>query len=182
MPPIYSDSYIQFLIQFHGHRDYFECHELLEEHWKEKEAGRRDKHWVGLIQLAVGLYHQRRGNYAGAEKVLLRSSGIIAEHSYSLQQLSIDTDELLNRIYLQLDQLLSDDPYSDLNIPLTDAGLVQHCQEECARLRLVWQNKSDMADKELIDRHTRRDRSDVIQEREEQKKRKQAAASRYSSY
>ncbi|WP_252311764.1 hypothetical protein [Sinobaca sp. H24] len=60
--------------------------------------------------------------------------------------------------------------------------LVQHCYEECARRRLVWQNKSDMADKELIDRHTRRDRSDVIQEREEQKKRKQAAASRYSSY
>ncbi|WP_252313309.1 DUF309 domain-containing protein [Sinobaca sp. H24] len=180
MPPVYSDSYIQFLIQFHGYRDYFECHELLEEHWKEKEAGMRDKHWVGLIQLAVGLYHHRRGNLAGAEKVLLRSSGIIAEHSSSLQELSIDTNELLNRIYIQLDQLSSNSPYSDLNIPLTDAGLVQHCIQECSSRQLVWQMKSNLEDKELIDRHTRRDRSDVIKEREEQKLLRQLSSSRYS--
>ena len=32
---VYPEAYIEYLMYFHGNRDYFECHEVLEEYWKE---------------------------------------------------------------------------------------------------------------------------------------------------
>ena len=64
---MYPTEYIQFLIHFHGDYDYFECHEILEEYWKTKPRGNRDHYLVGLIQIAVSLYHHRRSNWNGAE-------------------------------------------------------------------------------------------------------------------
>ncbi|PAD68333.1 hypothetical protein CHH83_14265, partial [Bacillus sp. 7586-K] len=32
---MYDQEYIDFLVHFHCDRDYFECHEILEEHWKK---------------------------------------------------------------------------------------------------------------------------------------------------
>lgn len=55
--PIYSESYIDYLIHFQATRDYFECHEIMEEYWLEND---RDKKWLTLIQLAVAVYHERQ--------------------------------------------------------------------------------------------------------------------------
>ncbi|WP_260405419.1 DUF309 domain-containing protein, partial [Paenibacillus sp. 598K] len=64
---IYPDDYIQYLIEFHVTRDYFECHELLEEYWKEQPGDDPFYDtWVGLIQIAVSQYHHRRSNHRGA--------------------------------------------------------------------------------------------------------------------
>lgn len=35
---LYPTAYIKYLFHFHTDRDYFECHELLEEHWKQYDA------------------------------------------------------------------------------------------------------------------------------------------------
>jgi uncharacterized protein len=63
----YPDLYIQFLYYFNILRDYYECHEVLEELWLEEG---RDPLWQGLLQIAVGLYHFRNENINGARKLL----------------------------------------------------------------------------------------------------------------
>jgi uncharacterized protein len=46
-------------------REFFECHEVLEEAWTP-ERGPRRLFLQALIHVAVGLYHCQRGNPAGA--------------------------------------------------------------------------------------------------------------------
>ena len=58
----FPQKYIEYLVHFHGDRDYFECHEILEEYWKKIDNGNKESIWVGLIQLAVANYHHRRKN------------------------------------------------------------------------------------------------------------------------
>lgn len=77
---MYPTEYIQFLIHFHGDYDYFECHETLEEYWKTKPRGNRDNYLVGLIQIAVSLYHQRRSNWNGAEKMMKSAITILEKN------------------------------------------------------------------------------------------------------
>ena len=70
----YPKAYILYLVHFHGDRDYFECHEILEEHWKEMDPKDRMSHWVGLIQIAVAVYHERRENRQGAIRTLTKAT------------------------------------------------------------------------------------------------------------
>lgn len=50
---------------------YWECHETLETLWRAEPRPVRDL-YQGILQVGVGFYHLRRGNYAGAVKVLSR--------------------------------------------------------------------------------------------------------------
>lgn len=50
--------------------DYFECHEVLEALWQPLPPGPEKTFYQGLIQVAVGLYHQQRGNHVGAVRKL----------------------------------------------------------------------------------------------------------------
>ena len=57
-PEAYPEAYIDFLVHFHGDRDWFECHERLEEYWKEHPDDPKSDTWVGLIQVAeIGRAH-----------------------------------------------------------------------------------------------------------------------------
>jgi hypothetical protein len=49
--------------------DYFQAHETWEEIWREVQ-GRHKMFYQGLIQLAVALHHNERGNHRGAEKLI----------------------------------------------------------------------------------------------------------------
>lgn len=46
-------------------RQFFECHETLEELWKTERRAVRQL-YQGILQVGVGFYHLRRGNYRGA--------------------------------------------------------------------------------------------------------------------
>ncbi len=63
----YDPLYIAFLHYFNVKRDYFECHEVMEQLWLEEG---RDPFFQGLLQVAVGLYHHRNGNIDGGVKLL----------------------------------------------------------------------------------------------------------------
>ena len=52
-------------IALFNNREFFECHEVLEDVWTP-ERGPRRLFLQGLIHLAVGFYHCQRGNPAGA--------------------------------------------------------------------------------------------------------------------
>ncbi len=52
-------------------KEYFDCHETLEELWKDYQAPDREA-IQGIIQIAVGYYHLRRSNQAGTLKLFER--------------------------------------------------------------------------------------------------------------
>ncbi|MGG1514998.1 DUF309 domain-containing protein [Paenibacillus oryzisoli] len=163
----YPDAYVQYLVHFHGERDYFECHEVMEEFWKEHPGDPRSGTYVGLIQIAVGLYHSRRGNRAGAVKML--GSALTNLQPADVRTLGLDAEELERRIRSTLAAVQGDnDVYVDMNLPITDPGLLQQCQAICRDRGLVWEAPSSLENDSLIHKHTLRDRTDVIEERARQ--------------
>lgn len=68
--------FIKYCAYFNGNQDYFECHEVLEELWKEL-SGNKQHILVGFIQIAASLYHWRRGNFRGAMKLMKNGMKIL---------------------------------------------------------------------------------------------------------
>lgn len=58
----------------------FHAHEVLEAAWKAAGPAERE-FWRGMAQLAVGLTHARRGNTAGAARLLLRAADRIEAYA-----------------------------------------------------------------------------------------------------
>lgn len=58
---------VKFIVLFNRDRDYYECHDVMEELWLEEG---RSRFWQGLLQVAVGLHHYGNDNYTGAVKLL----------------------------------------------------------------------------------------------------------------
>ncbi|SDC45163.1 hypothetical protein SAMN02799630_00292 [Paenibacillus sp. UNCCL117] len=163
----YPDEYVQYLIYFHADRDYFECHEVLEEYWKEHPEDPRGGAYVVLIQIAVASYHERRGRRSGAAKMLQGAVERLARTS--LAPLGLDQEETLARLEKRLRELeAGDKPFEDLNLPIADPELLDLCREQC-RGRADWERPSPMEDLFLLNKHTLRDRSGVIAERLRQK-------------
>lgn len=153
---------LDYLVYFHAKRDYFECHEVLEEHWKNLESGQNRDVWVGLIQIAVGLYHQRRGNLTGAKKMLTAALTQLAPTE--LEQLGFAGDALRDEISKRVRDIEAGMPYTDLNLPLRPE-LTARCEMQCAAEGIHWLSATDPSDTFLIHKHKLRDRSDVIAER-----------------
>jgi predicted metal-dependent hydrolase len=164
--PNYPQAYIKYLIYFHAERDFFECHEVLEEYWKEHPVDPLGSAYVGLIQVAVSLYHQRRHNLAGALKMLRSALNILTDAD--MTELGIDGAAFREILTRRLESLGAPDEfhYEDLDIPLSDPQLQAVCLEHCSGSMLIWQRPSDLGDTHLIHKHTLRDRSSVIAERE----------------
>lgn len=51
----------------------FAAHEVLEARWKAGPDAEADL-WQGLAQVCVGLTHEARGNFVGAERLLRRGT------------------------------------------------------------------------------------------------------------
>ena len=51
---------------------YYECHDALEEAWRQDEGPGREL-YQGLLQVGIAYYQIERGNYRGALKMLLRA-------------------------------------------------------------------------------------------------------------
>ena len=57
-------------------RDWFECHETVEDLWIGEEGELRD-FYQGLIQIAVALHHWQNGNFGGAVSLLKGGAGYL---------------------------------------------------------------------------------------------------------
>lgn len=57
-------------------REWFECHETVEDLWIGAEGEIRD-FYQGIIQLAIALHHWRNGNYGGAVSLLEGGAGYL---------------------------------------------------------------------------------------------------------
>lgn len=124
----YDMLYVEFLYYFNVERDYFECHEVMEELWMEE--GRNPLH-QGLLQIAVALYHHRNGNVGGAIKLF--SQGIEKLEYYPKMTLGIDLSKLLADAEAYLDKLLriEEEPFEfyDLDISIVHSELAAMVEE-----------------------------------------------------
>lgn len=62
-----DDRYLKFFELF-NERDFYECHEVLEDLWMET-SGEERPYYQGLIQTATAFYHLENGNATGARKL-----------------------------------------------------------------------------------------------------------------
>ncbi|TDF95878.1 DUF309 domain-containing protein [Paenibacillus piri] len=120
----YDRLYVEFVYYFNVERDYFECHEVMEELWLEEG---RAPLLQGLLQVAVGLYHHRNGNVSGAIKLFTAALDKL-QHA-GKQELGIDLGLLVedSRTYLQRLERLEREPFDfyDLNIRILDPALTE---------------------------------------------------------
>ncbi|WP_175991156.1 DUF309 domain-containing protein [Bacillus sp. Marseille-Q1617] len=161
----YPQAYLQYLVHFHGNRDYFECHEVLEEYWKEVDPGNRSSHWVGLIQIAVGLYHYRRNNKHGAKRMLEKALRNMKENKELFNGLGLDSSTLINTLEKTIRDIDEQLPYNSPELPIKDPELLKKAEELCEKQGYKWCMPSDLSNNELIHRHSMRDRTPVITER-----------------
>ncbi|MRX71058.1 DUF309 domain-containing protein [Bacillus lacus] len=169
---MYPEPYVTYLVHFHGDRDYFECHEVLEEYWKEDPSGGRKSYLVGLIQIAVGLYHYRRGNSSGATRMLANAIRILSREKDAVSSLGLEEEKLFSLLKETLKNIQDGLPYKSIDLPINDPALLHLCREEAERKHIHWGTASDIENSFLINKHSLRNRSSVIEEREKQLKKK----------
>ncbi|WP_145319277.1 DUF309 domain-containing protein [Paenibacillus xylanexedens] len=131
---IYESLYIDYLIYFNRDQDYFECHEVLEELWLERD---RDSLYKGLLQIAVGLYHFRNGNLRGG--IMMLQSSVDLLEPYPDTTLGIDLGKLVKEVKDLVKELSESDAqsvtYRDLSIRIIDEVLEQEILRRSLELK-----------------------------------------------
>ncbi|SFK01728.1 hypothetical protein SAMN04487936_106164 [Halobacillus dabanensis] len=153
---MYAKAYIGYLAHFHGTRDYFECHEVLEEHWKAVDPKNRSSVWVLLIQIAVSMYHARRGNLKGARTLMGRCLRNIPDHTAELEKLGLDAKHLEKQLNTANRHFLHKRPYRSWNMPIKDLYLRKEVQILCQHWNVSYGSPSDLSNDDLVHKHKRR--------------------------
>ncbi|MDQ0416163.1 putative metal-dependent hydrolase [Croceifilum oryzae] len=119
-PCLYPDLYVRFLYEFHETRDYFECHELLEDLWMEEA---REPFYQGLLQIAVGLFHHRNENIGGARKMFDLALQKLAY--YPNHWMGIDVQQARQDVSVSKDKIEQDSsvPFEPIEIVILDEVL-----------------------------------------------------------
>ncbi|MFC5653418.1 DUF309 domain-containing protein [Paenibacillus solisilvae] len=82
----YDERFVHFVVLFNVDRDYFECHEVMEELWLEEG---RNPLYQGLLQAAVGLHHWRNDNYSGAVKLFDQAENKLVQYPDNMMGLDL---------------------------------------------------------------------------------------------
>ena len=72
--------------------EFYECHEYLEDAWREESRQIRYL-YQGILQIGVGFYHGENGNWRGATGLL--KSGLARLREFEPETLGIDVARLL---------------------------------------------------------------------------------------
>lgn len=124
-------KFVHFLVFFNVDRDYFECHEVMEELWLEEG---RSPFWQGLLQAAVGLHHWRNDNYSGAVKLFRGAQEKLAPYGDSeagldLAKLKADVAASLKRLTEGAPEgTVLQPPFEPFEIVITDAELAREAE------------------------------------------------------
>lgn len=160
----YPNPYMEYLVHFHSSRDYFECHEIMEEFWLENN---REKKWLLLIQLAVAVYHERQKNINGSLRLYRKVLSYLRANPELLADLGIHGGDLEQQVKLRIKTILNEGNYEPFNLPLIDDMLIKKCRILTKEKGWLWLYEDDASNIELTFRHKRRDRSDVIEARKQ---------------
>ena len=72
--------------------EYYDCHETLEEIWRDEQGKIRDL-YKGILQIGVAIYHAKRSNPRGAMRLI--SSGMELLSPFAPECMGIDVAHLL---------------------------------------------------------------------------------------
>ncbi|GAF23376.1 hypothetical protein JCM19047_3193 [Bacillus sp. JCM 19047] len=125
---VYPPHYIAFLTYFHVDRDYFECHEVLELEWKKQADPERLSPWVILIQIAVALYHERRGNEKGARILYNRVENRLKERCFQLEDLGMNEKQVQQDMHERYHSV-GQTAFTDYELPIQDPALITIIQQ-----------------------------------------------------
>lgn len=155
---MYPTHYIEFLAHFHGTRDYFECHEVLEEYWKKVDPKNRQSVWVFLIQFAVCMYHYRRGNINGAFTLIKRCQNKFGPNQNQLARLGLDVQQLELLLFDVKAQIEINTPYKSFFLPIKDPSLLTKVKQLCVEWKVEYGRTSDLNETFIINKHRLRKR------------------------
>src|SRR5699024_3253741 len=167
-----SQAFIDFLVYFQGVRDYFQCHEVLEDEWLKDPPGERKSYLKGFIAIAVSQYHHRRGNFRGAKRAMENAVKRLKDDHSVIQSFGLQADVLMDQLREKIREIRSGKPYKSINFPIKDSELIQICQKLSRRKGCVFGNPSDMSDEQLIHKHQLPNRDKIISKREKAYRRK----------
>ncbi|MFS1512002.1 DUF309 domain-containing protein [Chengkuizengella sp. SCS-71B] len=125
----YDSLYVEYIYYFNIERDYFECHEVLEELWLNEG---RSPIYQGLLQVAVALHHFNNNNITGGIKLFRLALEKLEINESLADELGIDLTKLIedSRVYLNKLKQYENDPFDfyDLDIIITDTKLQQEVE------------------------------------------------------
>jgi hypothetical protein len=99
---------------------------------------------------------------------------LLEKNSVPLHQLGIDHKQLIFLLNERLQSIHKKEIFAPLFLPLLDASLEKQCIQLCKKQNLSWKDGNVIPGESIINKHTLRDRTEVISERHEQlQKRKQ---------
>lgn len=159
MHPTEEREFQQFVYEFHVTRDYFECHEILEDFWKRLAPRNKQHEIVGFILLSTAMYHWRRQNFSGAIKSLKKAHMILKQvYPDELSILrTIDRDVFLKDLESMYQNAAEHKMYTSYTIPFTSNDLAALRKDETVT----------SVDPSVFHKHLTRDRTAVVQERDQ---------------
>lgn len=164
MHPLHHTLFIEFIIHFNYEEDYFECHEVGEEYWKAIAPKDKTHPLTGWIQLAVGMYHWRRSNYPGALRSFIRSRVKLTNAGVWTE--GFDEQQLIDCLTHAIDAVTERKPFAPFKVAITSKEL------ENAVSAYRQQHPNAAQDPYyLMHKHRLRDRSSIINLREQRKRR-----------
>ena len=153
-----------FLKHFNETNDYFECHEFLEDYWKEVSPRHKNHALTSLILLATSMYHWRRGNLTGSLKTMRTSLKRMELTKDSPYFENLNYQCLIENMNHSLHLMTNHQKFQGFTIEITNPAL----QSKVRELHLETNESLEF----LIHKHMLRDRSEILEEREREKKKR----------
>ena len=101
-PPEAVPSLVLRGIEEFNRGEFYECHEYLEEAWMQ-EPRRVRFLYQGILQVGVGFYHLKNGNWRGATGLI--RNGTVRLRDFEPESLGIDVSRLVRESEACLDKL-----------------------------------------------------------------------------
>ena len=162
MHPLIHPLFTQFITYFNKHEDYFECHEVLEEYWKEIAPRDKTHPLTSWILLSTGMYHWRRGNFKGAYRSLKSAHNRIQLNDGSTFYEGLHMSNILDNLQQSIEFVHQQKPFHPFTIPVHSEEL-----KEAIRNQHI---PDPLTGDALIHKHMLRDRSEILKAREEKRR------------
>lgn len=166
MHPYYHPLFLKFIVYFNRNQDYFECHEVLEDYWKTFDHFNKNHPLTAYILLSTGLYHWRRGNMNGATRTLVKAqSRFLLFHDNEIYKEKIDFQRLYDDTKAAILAVKNNDSFFPVKLYISSEQLQKLVDSLTATMELL-----PIGSDAVIHKHMLRDRSDILQLREEKKR------------
>lgn len=149
--------FIDYITYFNSNRDYFECHEVLEEYWKDIAPRNKEHVLVGYVQIATGMYHWRRNNFNGAQRIFAKGLQTL-QTQRSDHFVTAFAPTLFDELEVTLNKMGQQQPFEAFTLPIADPIIQQLVDKRAARGLL-----QDLHF--ITHKHMLRDRSEVLDAR-----------------